>query len=182
MREAVVAATVAELQERGYERFNVAAVAARAGVHETSIYRRWKTRQGLVMEATFALFAQKITVPDRGALLDDLVAIAAAAGRHLNSPVGRAAMQFALAAGRDDTFAREMHLLWSRRFETLRQIFERATARGEWTSNADPWPLMQASIGAVYLRVFILREPVTPRHMRPLLAAILEQGPTRHTE
>jgi hypothetical protein len=42
-------------------------------------------------------------------------------------------------------------------------VFERAAARGEWAHQAEPWPLMQCLVGAVYLRIFVLREPVTAR-------------------
>jgi AcrR family transcriptional regulator len=178
VREAVVAATVAELQEQGYDRLSIAAVAARAGVHETSIYRRWKTREGLVTEATFALFAQRIVVPDRGSLIEDVLALMTAAGRHLNSPLGHAAMQFATALRHDEIITREMHEQWTLRFQRLKQIFNRDAARGEWSSQVDPWPLMQALIGAVYLRVFVLREPVTARHLRPLAEALLAQPRT----
>jgi AcrR family transcriptional regulator len=173
VREAVVAATVAELQEQGYDKLSIVAVAARAGVHETSIYRRWKTREGLVMEATFALFAQRIVVPDRGSLIEDVLALMVAAGRHLRSPLGHAAMQFALALRHDAAVTREMHEQWTLRFQTLKQLFDRATERGEWPSPADPWPLMQGLIGAVYLRVFVLREPVAAQNLRPLAEGLL---------
>lgn len=176
VREAVVAATVAELQQSGYDKLSITAVATRAGVHESSIYRRWKTREGLLVEATFALFAQKIVIPNRGSLLEDLLALMAAAGRHLSSPLGCAAMQFALAARDDDALAREMREQWTLRFQALRQAFDRAAARGEWPQEADPWPLMQGLIGAVYLRVFVLREPVTPRSLRPLLESLLDHA------
>jgi AcrR family transcriptional regulator len=176
VREAVVAATVAELQESGYDKLSITAVAMRAGVHESSIYRRWKTREGLVVEATFALFAQKIVMPNRGSLHQDLLALMVAAGRHLSSPLGYAAMQFALAARDDDALTREMHEQWVLRFQTLRQAFERAATRGEWPQDADPWPFMQGLIGAVYLRVFVLREPVTPRSLRPLLESLLKHA------
>jgi AcrR family transcriptional regulator len=174
VREAVVAATVAELKETGYDKLSIAAVATRAGVHETSVYRRWKTREGLVIEATFALSAQKLAIPDRGSLIEDLLALTAAAGRHLSSPLGYATMQFALAVRRDAALTRMMHEQWALRLHTLRKVFERAAARGEWPSHADPLPFMQGLIGAVYLRVFVLREPVTTRHMRPFLESLLE--------
>jgi AcrR family transcriptional regulator len=173
VREEVLAATVVELREVGYDGLNIAAVAARAGVHETSIYRRWKSREGLVTEATFALFAQKIVMPDRGSLKEDLLTLMVAAGRHLNSRIGHAAIQFALAMRHDEAVTRRLHAQWALRFQTLRRVFERAAARGEWPSHADPWPLIQGLIGAVYLRVFVLREPVTPRHLRPLLESLL---------
>ena len=128
---------------------------------------------GLVTEATFTLFAQRIVVPDRGSLIEDVLALMTAAGRHLSSPLGPAAMQFAIALRHDEVIRREMHEQWTLRFQTLKELFDRAAARGEWPSQTDPWPLTQGLIGAVYLRVFLLREPVSARHLRPLAEALL---------
>lgn len=173
VREAVVAATVAELEESGYEKLSIGAVATRAGVHETSVYRRWKTREGLVTEATYALFAQRITVLDTGSLVEDLVGLLSSTGRLLTSPLGRAAMQFGLALTHDAAITRELHELWAVRMQALRQVFERAEQRGEWPKGADATPLIQGLIGAVYMRVFLMREPVTPKHLRLLVEGML---------
>ena len=51
MRAAVLGATLAELAERGYAALTVDTVARRAGVHKTSIYRRWGDRESLVVDA-----------------------------------------------------------------------------------------------------------------------------------
>ena len=51
IRAAVLAATLAELTETGYTALTVDNVARRAGVHKTTIYRRWKDREGLVADA-----------------------------------------------------------------------------------------------------------------------------------
>ena len=59
-------------------------------------------------------------------------------------------------------------------FHERGQVFERAAERGEWPSGVDPSPLMEGLLGAVYLRVFVLHEPVTPRHLRPLLEDLAE--------
>lgn len=171
MREAVIAATVAELEESGYARLSIAAVAARAGVHETSIYRRWKTREKLVVEATFALFARSIVVADRGSLIEDLLALLVALGRQLKSPLGISAIQLAAGSADDPDIDRALREQWTIRFQTIRQVFERAIARGEWPPEADPLPPMQCAIGVVYLRVLILKAPVTRAHLRRCLRA-----------
>ena len=51
VRAAVLAATLAELTENGYAALTVDSVARRSGVHKTTIYRRWKDREGLVADA-----------------------------------------------------------------------------------------------------------------------------------
>ena len=50
-RRAVLEATVAELAAHGYGALTVERVATRAGVHKTTLYRRWGGKQGLVAEA-----------------------------------------------------------------------------------------------------------------------------------
>src|SRR5262245_19167911 len=51
VREAVLAAAFAELDEHGYRGFNIESVARRSGVHKTTIYRRWPTREALLVYA-----------------------------------------------------------------------------------------------------------------------------------
>lgn len=176
---AVLAATVEELEARGYDGLSIAAVAARSGVHETSIYRRWKSREGLVLEATFALFAQDIPIPNRGSLREDLVALLSSAARQLGSPLGWAATQFAMALPRNEETTRELRALWTRRFASVREVFERAAARGEWPAGKDPQDVIESLVGALYLRVLHLREPVTATHLKRLVEAILPAGRER---
>ena len=45
VREAVLGAAFAELDERGYGGFSIDAMARRSGVHKTTIYRRWPIRE-----------------------------------------------------------------------------------------------------------------------------------------
>lgn len=170
---AVLEATMDELKEHGYEGFSVAAVAARSGVHETSIYRRWKSRDGLVLEATFALFAQDIPIPDRGSLREDLVTLLSSAVRRLASPLGWAATQFAMALPRESEMTQEVRQQWARRFASVREVFERASLRGEWPVGKDPQDLVESLVGAVYLRVLHLREPVTAAHLKRLVDAVV---------
>ena len=51
VRANVLAATLAELAEAGYAALTVEAVADRAGVHKTTVYRRWRDREALVIDA-----------------------------------------------------------------------------------------------------------------------------------
>ena len=51
VRSAVLAATLEVLVETGYDGMTVDAVAARAGVHKTTVYRRWPTKAALVAAA-----------------------------------------------------------------------------------------------------------------------------------
>ena len=56
------------LAESGPAGLSVSTVAARAGVHETSIYRRWGSRDRLMLDAMIERSAQIIPVPDTGSI------------------------------------------------------------------------------------------------------------------
>ena len=63
VRAAVLAATLVELAESGYAALSVDDVARRAGVHKTTVYRRWQTRENLVVDALAAQMASGIAIP-----------------------------------------------------------------------------------------------------------------------
>ncbi|SCX72990.1 TetR/AcrR family transcriptional regulator [Variovorax sp. EL159] len=182
VQAAVLGATMDELKEHGYDGFSVAAVAARSGVHETSIYRRWKSRDGLILEATFALFAQDIPIPDRGSLREDLVNLLSGAVRQLSSPIGWAATQFAMALPRESEMTQEVRQQWAKRFASVREVFDRASLRGEWPAGKNPQDIIESLVGAVYLRVLHLREPVTAAHLKRLVDAVLPVAVDRRRE
>lgn len=49
--EAIVDATIALLHDEGFDRLSMDAVAARAGVGKATIYRRWPSKEALVIDA-----------------------------------------------------------------------------------------------------------------------------------
>src|SRR5215472_1294548 len=87
VRAAVLHATLVTLAEDG-DTFTIPRVAARAGVHETSVYRRWGTREALIMDAVTSLIGAEIPIPDTGSLRDDLVQFLVACIRFLAAPLG----------------------------------------------------------------------------------------------
>jgi AcrR family transcriptional regulator len=73
---AILAAVVELLAEHGLGGLTIEAVAARAGVGKTTIYRRWDTKNELVLEAMEQLRPPG-PPPDTGSLLGDLDALVA---------------------------------------------------------------------------------------------------------
>src|SRR5262245_7609675 len=86
VRAATIAATLAELAESGYSGLTIVTVAKRAGVHKTTLYRRWGTRERLVLEAMLDRAGERIAVPDTGSLREDLLGLARTAAANAASP------------------------------------------------------------------------------------------------
>jgi AcrR family transcriptional regulator len=90
---AVYDATLAELVRCGYDQASVETIAARAGVHKTTIYRRWRTKDELVASALEAVADSRIEAPDTGDITADLRLLARAVRATLTSPDGAAAVR-----------------------------------------------------------------------------------------
>jgi AcrR family transcriptional regulator len=120
------------LAEIGYDRLSIDAVAARAKASKMTIYRRWSGKAELVVDAITSLHKPPGEVPDTGSLRGDLEAMASGS----DSPDSRFDAQLLLglvtALARDPELRqviREQFL--GRGGVRLRQVFERAVARGE---------------------------------------------------
>ncbi|HEY5394884.1 MAG TPA: TetR/AcrR family transcriptional regulator [Trebonia sp.] len=119
------------LAEIGYDRLSIDAVAARAKASKMTIYRRWSGKAELVVDAITSL-RKPGEIPDTGSLRGDLDALA----KSSDSPDIRFDAQLVLglvtALARDSELRqviREQFL--GRGGIRLRQVFERAVARGE---------------------------------------------------
>ena len=69
---AILHAVIELIDEDGYDRLRIQDVADRAGVGLATIYRRWPTKQDLVVEA---LRAKSVDLPDTGDSRADLLAL-----------------------------------------------------------------------------------------------------------
>jgi AcrR family transcriptional regulator len=161
VRAAVLAATLAELAERGCAALTVEGVARRAGVHKTTVYRRWRDRESLVVDALTDLIATEVPVPDSGDIATDLRALARALVQWLTSPAGQAV----LAAVLSDTFrvpelAEVKRRFFADRFRRAEPVVTRALARGELPPGTDPAEVVKALIAPIYLRLLITAEPI----------------------
>lgn len=65
--------TLQLLQEHGYDRLTVDAVAAKARASKATVYRRWPSKAELVLAAFMEGIRQVAVPPDTGALRDDLL-------------------------------------------------------------------------------------------------------------
>lgn len=95
--EAVLQAAVELLEEVGYLRLTVAAIAERAGTNKPAIYRRWPTKAHLVHEAVFPVDAVAVTMPAADDLRVDIRALVAIGIELLGRPAARAALPGLLA-------------------------------------------------------------------------------------
>ncbi|MEZ0069387.1 AcrR family transcriptional regulator [Streptacidiphilus sp. MAP12-20] len=165
VRAAVLAATVDELLERGYATLTIDQIAQRAGVHKTTVYRRWSDLDTLVVDALTGHIAPDIPIPDTGDIAEDLRLLARGLVAWINSPSGRAVLAVMLsdAGGRIPELAEGRRRIFHDRIERARPVVTRAVERGELPPGTDAAELIKDLAAPVYFRVLITGEPVDER-------------------
>lgn len=164
MAEAVFAAAVAELSSRDYADISVESIAARAGVHKTTVYRRWGSKPEIISQALAGAAVTGIPVPDTGSVADDLRALARAVQAVLSAPAGAAITRSLVIGGLSSPeIAVLMSRFWAGRVAAISVIVDRATARGELPAGTDPAALMHAVAAPLYYELLVTRVPVTER-------------------
>jgi AcrR family transcriptional regulator len=158
VRQTVLAAAFDELAENGAGAATVAGVAQRSGVHETTIYRRWVTKEKLFVDAMLSRSAVEIPTPDTGSIRGDLLAVVRAVIAYVTTPVGLAMLQVASLAADDQQEARQA--FWAGRINALRPVVERGIARGELWPDTDAGLLLETLIAPLHGRLLLTGETV----------------------
>lgn len=168
VRQAVLEAALQELTEKGYEHFNIPSVARRAGVHETSIYRRWGTRNALLIDAVSEV--GHAPVPDTGSLRTDLCQLLSDSRTLMETPVGRTLAVLAIGAEPGEGgFYEPLKEFWQHRIAELEAIFARAAERGEWDAAVPARLRIDALLGAVVWRISITKDKVSDAQIAELV-------------
>jgi AcrR family transcriptional regulator len=149
--EAILGAAFALLAERGYGAFAIEAVAARAGVGKTTIYRWWASRAELAVDAFLHATDAEIRLPDTGSAERDFRAQITDLAEVLRGQRGRAFAGMLAGSGADPVLARalgERVLEPRRRWGFARMV--RAQAAGELRPGVDPMAALAVLYGPLY--------------------------------
>ncbi|WP_280346509.1 TetR/AcrR family transcriptional regulator [Nocardia neocaledoniensis] len=160
VRAAVLTATLDQVTEYGIEGLTIGDVAARAGVAETTIYRRWGTRTALIAEAITDLAAAGNPVPDTGALRSDLRVLAEQVSHLLSTPGIARLLGTTIALSADPEVDAARRRFWRDRFEVSSPIITKAIERGELPAHADPRTVLETLSAPLYFRLLVGAEPI----------------------
>jgi AcrR family transcriptional regulator len=164
---------VRELAEVGYGRLSIEAVARRAGVGKTAIYRRWSSKLDLVMEVISDVAGQSMSLPDTGSLRGDVEVVLKVAARALLNPLASQIIPDLLAeAARNPQIAQTLQeALRASQREVGVRLIDRAVSRGELPAGMDPDAAVDLIVGPLYWRLAVARTPLTPDDLSNLATA-----------
>jgi AcrR family transcriptional regulator len=179
---AVFAATLEMLQEQGYEALSFNGIAERAGINKTSLYRRWETKEQLVLAAIESQVTRDFPLPNTGSLRSDLIHLVRYLAAFLQSAVGSSILQMALTARKSPLIGNFPRDYWQHRYPYLRPLFDRAIARGELSPQTDLRLFFEMLLGILFFHVFILGEACTETLPERIVDLILSGGGTIQTK
>lgn len=172
---AILEATIDVLETDGFHNLSIDAVAARAKVGKTTIYRRWPSKAPLVVDALAHLKASTSTdIPDDLSTREALVRI-------MSDLVRKSSSAEQLLAGLVDEMARDPELaetvrtgIVAPRRKVIFAALERGIEGGEIRPGVDVEIIADLLAGPVVIRRLLTGRPVTARFIREVVDMVLD--------
>ncbi|WP_236791465.1 TetR/AcrR family transcriptional regulator [Amycolatopsis sp. GM8] len=166
VRAAVHRAVEELLAETPAEDVTLPVIASRAGVHPTTVYRRWGTLADLLSEVAISRFSGDIVVPETGNLRDDLEHWAVGVSTDLSDPDVIALIRATIGAAPEGGCA-----CLGDRHAQLEAILDRERDRNG--TAPDPHIAADLILGPLYYRALFTREPMEPEWVRGLVRNLM---------
>ena len=176
----LLAVTLELLQEHGYDRLTLDAVATTARASKATLYRRWPTKAELVLAAFVEGTRQVAVDPDTGSLRDDLLRLGEQIRDHVSTHAGTIRAVLVETSRSDELDAMMQEQFLDQRKALMSHVLARAVDRGEIQASAitdDLWDVLPGYL--IYRSVLTGRAP-SPSTIQDLVDNMLIPGLTRH--
>jgi AcrR family transcriptional regulator len=173
-REAeLLAVTLKLLQEHGYDRLTVEAVATEAKASKATMYRRWPSKADLVLAAFIEGTRESAVPPHTGSLRGDLLAIGGSVCHQsqehsttMRAVLNEMSRSEALRAAMQEKFVRHRNVL-------IKEVLAEAVLRGEIDGemiNPEIWDVLP---GYLVFRSLVSERPANDETVRALVDEVL---------
>jgi AcrR family transcriptional regulator len=161
-RDSVIRAAILRLlADVGYGALTMDAVASEAGVGKATIYRRWRTKQDLVVDTISDLNRAEAEIPDTGSLEGDLRSMMRQMVAMITGPTGAATLSLLSTVPHQPALARAFQdgplAVWRQSFESL---WSRAEQRGEIPTSLAKSVIAEATSALLVQRWLLTGRPV----------------------
>jgi AcrR family transcriptional regulator len=177
----LLAVTLRLLQEHGYERLTLDAVAACARASKATVYRRWPSKAELVLAAFIEGIRQVAVPPDTGTLRGDLLRLGQVIceqARQHTSTIRAVLVEVSRNPALNDAM---QHQFVDQRKALIRHILQQAVDRGEIDAGAISDELWDLLPGYLIFRSILPGRPPTRRTVRALVDDVIMPSLTRPT-
>ncbi|HJQ00599.1 MAG TPA: TetR/AcrR family transcriptional regulator [Jatrophihabitans sp.] len=167
LEQAIRDATITELANGGYGSVTIESVAARAQTGKASIYRRWPTKQDLVVDSIGCLLSGPLSsvagpqLDDTVSTRDAILSLVRQAAEAMTGPHGDAMRSIMGESLRDQEFCATFECdFYDPRKQALIDLLERGVARGEVRPDAVRALVPDVLAGTLVYRLLVRRQPV----------------------
>jgi AcrR family transcriptional regulator len=172
--------TLQLLQEHGYDRLTLDAVAARARASKATVYRRWPSKAELVLAAFIEGCRQVAVHPDTGTLRGDLLHLGCVISQQTHEQAGiiRAVLvEVSRHPALHDALQAEF---LDQRKALLQEVLRDAVLRGEIDAAAVSDELWDLLPGYLIFRSIMPNRPPTEQTVQALVDEVIIPSLTRH--
>lgn len=166
-----VAQAVLDLLYEGNSRFSMAEVAERAGIHRSTLYRRWEN-QGALMREAMSLHAARIKIPNTGSWPRDLRLLIQSLADFARDPVEQAILR-AMIQPENRDLAEQIITEWTPVLMMQSSPIQRARARGEIDPDVEPLMIVSLILSPLLLHCLVKGEPVSEAFQAQLAETLL---------
>lgn len=172
---AILRAAVTLLGETGFHGVTMEQVARRAGVGRATVYRRWHTKEEMIIGALDTLMAD-FDIEPSGDLHEDLFVMTCwLRDGLLNAPEGRLLPHLAAQAVSDPNFPSSHMDTWVCPWrDAVEAVFVQGRADGVVRENVNLTAVVDMLAGVVILRLFLGQgKPLTDEQIQEMIDAVL---------
>ena len=176
----LLAVTLQLLQEHGYDRLTVDAVAAAAHASKATVYRRWPSKAELVL-AAFTEGCRQIAVhPQTGTLRDDLLQLGYVISRQTSEQAGTIRAVLVEISRHPALRDAMQHQFLDQRKALMQDVLGDAVLRGEIDAAAISDELWDLLPGYLIFRSIMPNRPLTEHTVEALVDEVVIPSLTRH--
>lgn len=171
---AIEKAAIEILREVGYEKLSIEAVAGRAQVSKSTIYRRWKNKAELITDAVHHYAYCKMPAIDTGTLRGDLIEIITEKVKTMKSADGQLFAGL-MAASRSDSDLSDllMKSMAEGAGSVHSAVLDRAIKRGEVPSTTTLDSVLEITPAVITFRIFMTQQSVNRKFIEHFVDDVL---------
>jgi AcrR family transcriptional regulator len=177
-----LAVTLQLLQQNGYDRLTLDAVATTAQASKATVYRRWPTKAELVLAAFIEGVRQSAVPPDTGTLRGDLLGLGDIILEQTHQHSGTLRAVLVEVSNNPALNEAMQHEFVDQRRALLRYVLQQAVNRGEIDGAAISDELWDVLPGYLIFRSIIQNRPPSTDTVRALVDEVLIPSLTRRID
>jgi AcrR family transcriptional regulator len=176
-RQVVRQAVLEELAEVGYGALTIEAVARRAGVGKSTIYRHWPDRVALIAEAFEHAHHEMVPDVELGSARERVIRLLVHVAAVASNPLYSRCIPALVEGAERDLRLREFHHRYSAvRRDELTAVIASGIENGEFNSTLDAPDVAIALLGVIFYRRLMMPEPVEASSVESLVESLLPRA------